>query len=963
MTKAQPTSHLTKRTIWIYRLLSFFTGVIIVVLPFLIPPEEHIDPLWQRFLLGGILMVYPVLSFFSPWIRKNTYPFTYINSFLVCIWLMELMFLNNFSLNYAPTYFIALCLTSFIFRDFRSLLICFGLQLGAAFAFYALPAAPLVSPIYIYMLQIMIMVGLAFLIDRQITERKKLISKASRLEEIAVAAFEYSGDGILVSDREGRVLQTNPRFLEIWNLRSNEISYGEKGAIFEKVKANILDLESWENVFQDASDNPEKYVFQAFSLVDGRHVERFSRPLYLEKGHMGRIWFYKDVTEAKRKTDDLKSQKEFLESANQALVEFSTSDIVQKGERNAALQEIVRVSTQILNIEGSVVWWQNTAGGPFEVTGQTGLLASMFEELSHSSVELPQLIRLMEGSRVLEVNSKKGFSELNEIANVVPAFRENASLQVPIRVEGKIKGLISLMSTTERNFNADERAFAGSMGNVVTAVLEAAQRRIAEQELANNLAILTSVFEMSGLGIVVTTIGGSVLDYNADFVNMWDLSPSMLEPGGGQAMVAKIQASYKDHDGVADTLAFKFDHPAQSRFDVLQLKDGRVIERTTRGLWVEGLIKGRIWYYQDVTQRVRSREALHSSETRNRALVNAVPDLMLRLHHNGELIDQRVPENTLFYDLFKNAPQTLSDVFPADLCKKMLSSMEEVKHSGKLKGLDFQMEWGDTPLDLEIRMVQSGDEEVLAMVRDVSERKTTERELIQRNFELDSFVYRASHDLKAPLNSLMGIIDILVNEDLPSEVRSYIQLMDRSVVKLDTFIRNLTDFSRIARLEIKGQEINLQELYQEILESLKFMENADRVEKNMVIQEEAPLRGDRFHIGIVLSNLLSNAIKYQDHQKSNSKIDVLVKVTAIEVLLEIKDNGIGIPEQYQERLFELFFRASNQSFGSGLGLYITKNAVEKMDGRIELESQAGIGTRFTIVIPNHVEDVVLMEVN
>jgi signal transduction histidine kinase len=229
--------------------------------------------------------------------------------------------------------------------------------------------------------------------------------------------------------------------------------------------------------------------------------------------------------------------------------------------------------------------------------------------------------------------------------------------------------------------------------------------------------------------------------------------------------------------------------------------------------------------------------------------------------------------------------------------------------------------------------------------------------LVQRNYELDSFVYRASHDLKAPLNSLMGLIDILGNETQDSNILMYLGLMDKSVVKLDTFIRNLTDFSRINRLQIKYTKVDFNQLVDEISESLRYMEHSARVEKSVKIAPGKPLYADGFHIGIVLSNLISNAIKYQDHSKEQARVDISVEVDEEKAVIVVEDNGMGIPKEYQDRIFELFFRASNQSFGSGLGLYITRNAVEKMDGTISFESEPGEGTRFTVTIPNQLENI------
>jgi signal transduction histidine kinase len=105
-------------------------------------------------------------------------------------------------------------------------------------------------------------------------------------------------------------------------------------------------------------------------------------------------------------------------------------------------------------------------------------------------------------------------------------------------------------------------------------------------------------------------------------------------------------------------------------------------------------------------------------------------------------------------------------------------------------------------------------------------------------------------------------------------------------------------------------------------------------------------------LGIILNNLISNAVKYQNHQEPQPWVKVNAKVTAEQAVILISDNGIGIKPEYMDRMFKLFFRASLQSYGSGLGLYIVKNTVEKLGGTIELASEYGKGSTFTVVIPN-----------
>ena len=349
--------------------------------------------------------------------------------------------------------------------------------------------------------------------------------------------------------------------------------------------------------------------------------------------------------------------------------------------------------------------------------------------------------------------------------------------------------------------------------------------------------------------------------------------------------------------------------------------------------------------------RRKSENALKKSLQRNKTLVNAVPDLLVRVDLEGHILDLKIPENYVFYKLVRTPTETLTDLFPDALAEEIMEHIKITIDQNAPTELEYQLKYQKIERDLEMRVARSGESEVLVMIRDVTERKTTERELIQRNFELDSFVYRASHDLKAPLNSLMGLIAIMKEESLPIESLTYLKLMDRSVLKLDTFIHNLTEFSRINRAGIKLEKIDLRGLTVEIFESLKYMEGSGDLKKEVVLEQEEPFVGDRFHLEVVLANLISNAIKYQDRQKETPFVRVTFLFEKTHVTIAVEDNGIGIPAHYQDRLFELFFRASNQSFGSGLGLYILRNAVDKLNGIISLDSEEGKGSIFQVTIP------------
>ncbi len=229
--------------------------------------------------------------------------------------------------------------------------------------------------------------------------------------------------------------------------------------------------------------------------------------------------------------------------------------------------------------------------------------------------------------------------------------------------------------------------------------------------------------------------------------------------------------------------------------------------------------------------------------------------------------------------------------------------------------------------------------------------ENTLRELHEKNFELDQFVYKTSHDLRSPLSTILGLVDILKEESDEAAKRQYIDLIANRVHKLDGFIRSMLDYSRNTRTATRCEEIDLLVLVQECFADLEYMKHFGRIRFTPRVGK-GRFCSDVFRLKIIFSNLISNAIKYQDFNKAQNWLDIGVEITPEHAVIHCADNGVGIDPAYQAKIFDMFFRAAEQSDGSGLGLYIVKQAVAALQGTIRMQSQVGGGTQFTITLPN-----------
>ena len=234
-----------------------------------------------------------------------------------------------------------------------------------------------------------------------------------------------------------------------------------------------------------------------------------------------------------------------------------------------------------------------------------------------------------------------------------------------------------------------------------------------------------------------------------------------------------------------------------------------------------------------------------------------------------------------------------------------------------------------------------------------NKREIENQELKTANYELDRFVYSTSHDLRAPLNSMLGLIEIAKDDTNEDITREHLIMLKRSAKKLDGFICDILDYSRNARMEVAMEEINFKELITDITENLKFIGDNNRaIEFITEISGETSIYSDKNRLITILGNLISNAIRYQNAQIANPYVRIQIQISQTETRIVIEDNGIGMSEEVHSKIFDMFYRVSHESVGSGLGLYIVKEAVNKLNGEIKVESEVGVGSTFLIKIPN-----------
>jgi len=227
-----------------------------------------------------------------------------------------------------------------------------------------------------------------------------------------------------------------------------------------------------------------------------------------------------------------------------------------------------------------------------------------------------------------------------------------------------------------------------------------------------------------------------------------------------------------------------------------------------------------------------------------------------------------------------------------------------------------------------------------------------DNELSEINELLDKFVYSCSHDLKGPLASIKGLLrlaEITNNKESRDEC---LTLINESVSRMDNFLKALEAYIGNARSPILRNEVDFASTINDILERKRDIITKNKIKINLRVRQPIEFRSDDVRMALILTNIIENAIYFQDLNKSERFVDIEIIVNQDVVNIEICDNGEGISRENLNKIYRMFFRSSEASKGSGMGLFLAKESVKKLGGTIKVVSSQGVGTNFMVRIPN-----------
>ncbi|WKK81615.1 sensor histidine kinase [Marivirga arenosa] len=245
------------------------------------------------------------------------------------------------------------------------------------------------------------------------------------------------------------------------------------------------------------------------------------------------------------------------------------------------------------------------------------------------------------------------------------------------------------------------------------------------------------------------------------------------------------------------------------------------------------------------------------------------------------------------------------------------------------------------------------------LIRDISlgqkqkEEIDHQRALLEKSkIEMDRIIYSASHDLRSPISSILGLLNLLELPHSKTENSEYISLIRSSILKLDNIVQNLGRISKNSNEVVKDEKIDFENLLDQINLEFSNHPNYDEIKYQHSIIDQYVFYNDINRVKLVLYNLLKNCYDFYDKNKSYNFIDLEVFCLCDKAIIKLFDNGIGISKNTVSKVFDLFYRGSDRSKGSGLGLFETKEIIIKLNGKITLNSEYTIGTSIEVEIPN-----------
>ena len=797
-------------------------------------------------------------------------------------------------------------------------------------------------------------------IQSDVTARKAMeASLHASLKDLADVRFALDQAAIIaITDPQGVIIEVNDFFCQISGYSRDELI----GQTHHIINANYHDPTFWHEFWTTIAQGKVWRGEVCNRTKDGAiyWVAATVVPVFDEAGQPIRyIAMRFDISQRKLAEEALRERtlRLQLRADIAAMVRGATKDaMIIAGVITELARHFptLRVAYATIDDAGQMTIFNGAAPA-------TGLPAQAGSTVDLTKV--PAYLAAMRAGETLESADVNTDPRLAPLMAGLHAHGTAAILAVPVAYSATFIGLLGFDTPEPHRWSAHETVTLREVADYLRLLLHEAyiQRereraeaalRASEAHLRFQKTLLECQSEASPDGLLVVGPDGHLLSMNRRFAQLWGLPETLFTHGtfgDGMSLVAALVENEGAHfTRLKELLA----NPMMVATDELRLRDGRTFERYTapvRG--ADGEYFGRFWSYRDITERFVAEAALRASEATNRALLDALPDMMFRLRTDGMFLSYRASHlNDLLLPPEQFLGHRVSEVMPAELARMLMLAVQATIETDTLQLVEYDLPLGDEVRDYEARVTRIRADEVLVIVRDISERKAGDR-------LKNEFVAMVSHELRTPLTAIRGSLGLIaggVAGELSPQARAMIDIAYKNSERLVRLINDLLDIEKIesGQMSFQRQPIELGHLLAQTIEANSAYGAHFGVSFVLTPAPKLQVFADADRLMQVFTNLLSNAAKFSP---SGEVVRVWLGQHAGMVRVGVSDCGPGIPEAFREQIFQKFAQADSSSTrtkgGTGLGLNIARAIVERHGGKVSFETQTGVGTTFFVDLP------------
>lgn len=470
-------------------------------------------------------------------------------------------------------------------------------------------------------------------------------------------------------------------------------------------------------------------------------------------------------------------------------------------------------------------------------------------------------------------------------------------------------------------------------------------------------AALKAVLESSGTGILVVDSRGGVMMTNTLFQEMWRIPPEIMETSDDHALLEFVCGQLNEPQAFLRKVRELYGS-AEMSHDHIYFKDGRVFERLSAPLIVEGEIRGRVWSFLDISERKRMEGEIRESLAFLQQLLDSIPNPVFYKNLEGRYTGcNRAFEDYLGIPRERILGSTVYDVAPRELADRYAKMDAELLSEPGVQIYEARVRYADGTLrDVIFNKAVFRDREgkvagIVGVMQDITERRRIEQALERANRELDAYAAAVSHDLRNPIAvtaSAVGTLEAILQRchepGTEEKVREVVEIVKSSSAAAETLVEGLLALARAGQKPQKVELVEVGEILGRVLTERR--EEIRRRRFRLSLDEDlGRLYADPVHIYQLFSNLIGNSLRYNEGPTPEIWVEYLGEHDG-EHAYRIRDNGPGIPEDLLPRLFEPFSKGSRGD--TGIGLAIAKKVVEAYSGEIEAFNDAGAVFRFTL---------------